>query len=206
LAVLAISHLNKSGGTRAITRIMGSQEWAAAPRAIFLVTQEPGIGRRLFLPLKNNLARDRIGYAFEINDMIVGDGIATSAAVWGEPVTISADDALVAGGVQKTGMWAAVEFLIQALSEGPVDQAEIVRLREEAGFTAKNLRTAREKLGIKPKKEGFGAEGRWIWPPPSHLRLVVDNESDDPPDNVDPSDSRRCRHQRLRRRHRRWSR
>jgi putative DNA primase/helicase len=185
LAVLAISHLNKSGGTRAITRIMGSQEWAAAPRAIFLVTQEPGTGRRLFLSLKNNLARDRIGYAFEINDKIVGDGIPTSAAAWGEPVTISADDALVGGGMQKIGMWAAVEFLIQALSEGPVDQAEIVRLGEEAGFTAKNLRTAREKLGIKPKKEGFGATGKWVWPPPSHLRLVVDNESDD---RVAPAD------------------
>lgn len=59
LGVLAISHLNKTGGARAITRIMGSLEWAAAPRAVFLVTEEPGTARRLFLPLKNNLAPDR---------------------------------------------------------------------------------------------------------------------------------------------------
>jgi hypothetical protein len=51
---------------------------------------------------------------------------------------------------------------------------------------ALRVRTAREKLGIKPKKEGFGAAGQWVWPPPSHLRLVVDNECDDrvAPDNV----------------------
>jgi hypothetical protein len=36
LGVLAVSHLNKSSGARAITRIMGSLEWVAAPRAIFL--------------------------------------------------------------------------------------------------------------------------------------------------------------------------
>jgi putative DNA primase/helicase len=63
LAVLAVFHLNKSSGARAITRIMGSLEWVAAPRAVFLVTEEVGTGRRLFLPLKNNLAPDRFGYA-----------------------------------------------------------------------------------------------------------------------------------------------
>ena len=66
--MLAISHLNKNSGARAITRIMGSQEWAAAPRAVSLVTEEAGTERRLFLPLKNNLAPGRIGYAFEIEN------------------------------------------------------------------------------------------------------------------------------------------
>jgi putative DNA primase/helicase len=70
LAVLAVSHLNKSTGARAITRIMGSLQWVAAPRAVFLVTEEAGSGRRLFLPLKNNLAPDRFGYAFEIETQV----------------------------------------------------------------------------------------------------------------------------------------
>jgi hypothetical protein len=81
LGVLAISHLNKTSGARAITRIMGSLEWVAVPRAVFLVTEEAGTGRRLFLPLKNNLAPDRIGYAFEIENKVVADGIRTSAVV-----------------------------------------------------------------------------------------------------------------------------
>ena len=178
LGVLAISHLNKSSGARAITRIMGSQEWAAAPRAVFLVTEEAGTGRRLFLPLKNNLAPDRIGYSFEIEDKIVAEGIRTSALVWGsEPVTISADEALVAAAMKKG---AAVKFLEEALSKGPVDQTEIVRLGKEAGFTEKNLRTAREKLGVTPRKEGFGANGKWVWMPAGGatvLRLVVNNEA-----------------------------
>jgi hypothetical protein len=61
-----------------------------------------------------------------------------------------------------------------------MDQTEIVRLGKEAGYSEKNLRTARERLGIKPKKEGFGADGKWVWVPTSSataLKLVVDNDA-----------------------------
>jgi putative DNA primase/helicase len=179
LAVLAVSHLNKSSGTRAITRIMGSLEWVAGPRAVFLVTEEAGTDRRLFLPLKNNLAPDRVGYAFRIQNRVVADGINTSAIVWDpEPVTITAEEALAAAAKKTTS--GAIDFLQQALSEGPMDQSEIVRLGREAGFTEKTLRNAREKLGVKPTKEGFGPEGKWVWMPAGGatlLTLVVDNDA-----------------------------
>jgi putative DNA primase/helicase len=181
LGVVAISHLNKSGGRRAIARIMGSQEWVAAPRAVFLVAEEVGTGRRLFLPLKNNLGPDRTGYAFELEDKIVANGIRTSAVVWsGDHVTISTDEALAAAAKNvKSG---AIDFLQRVLSEGPMDQAEIVR---KAGLSQKNLRTAREKLGITPRKEGFGASGKWVWVPAGGatvLKLVVNNEAKTPAD------------------------
>ena len=179
LAILAVSHLNKSSGARAITQIMGSLEWVASPRAVFLVTEEAYTGRHLFLPLKNNLAPDRIGYAFRIETRLVAQDINTSAVVWDrDPVTITADEALAAAA--KKGTSGAIEFLQQVLNDGPVDQSEIVRLGKEAGFTEKILRTAREELGIKPLKKGFGADGKWEWPPPSGarvLKLVVDNQS-----------------------------
>jgi hypothetical protein len=178
LGVLAISHLNKASHGRAITRIMGSFEWVAAPRAVFLVTQEAGTGRRLFLPLKNNLASDHIGYAFEIENKVVADGIRTSAVVWSDdPATITADEALAA--TAKKGTSGAIDFLQRMLSDGPMDQTEIVRLGKEAGFTEKNLRTAREKLGVTPEKEGFGEGGKWVWVPQGGaklLNLVVDND------------------------------
>src|SRR5260370_1957280 len=99
--LLAVSHLNKSSGASAITRIMGSTEWVAVPRAVYLVTEEAGTDRRLLLPLKNNLAPDRIGYAFRIENRTVGDGIKTSAVVWDhDPVSTTADEAL-AGAAKK---------------------------------------------------------------------------------------------------------
>jgi putative DNA primase/helicase len=181
LAVLTVSHLNKSTGVSAITRIMGSTEWVAVPRAVFLVTEEVSTDRRLFLPLKNNLAPDRIGYAFRIEKRIVADGIKTSAVVWDhDPVTISADEALAAVAKNKKASSTAMDFLQQLLRDGPVDQSEAVRLGAEAGFTEKNLRMARENLGVKSKKEGFGAEGKWVWVPQGGatvLKLIVDNDA-----------------------------
>ena len=180
LSILAVSHLNKSSGARAIAQIIGSLEWVASPRAVFLVTEEAHTDRHLFLPLKNNLAPDRIGYAFRIETRLVAQDINTSAVVWDrEPVTITADEALAAAAKKRAS--GAIEFLQQVLNDGPVDQAEIVRLGKEAGFTEKNLRTAREELGIKPTKKGFGAEGKWIWVPAGGaqvLKLVIDNRAD----------------------------
>ena len=190
LAALTVSHLNKSSGASAITRIMGSTEWVAVPRAVFLVIEEAGTDRRLFLPLKNNLAPDRLGYAFRIENRIVADGIETSAVVWDhDPVTITADEALAAAAKNKKASSTAMDFLQQLLRDGPVDQTEAVRLGAEAGFTEKNLRMARENLGVKSKKEGFGAEGKWVWVPQGGatvLKLVVDND----PKTHTPSDDK----------------
>jgi putative DNA primase/helicase len=185
LAILAVSHLNKSNGARAITRAMGSLEWVAAPRAIFLVTEEPGTKRRLVLTLKNNLAPDRVGYAFEIDDRVIAGDIRTSAVAWSDDViTISPDEALAASAKQVT--FGSVDFLREILSDGPVDQTEIVRRGKEAGYSEKTLRTAREKLGVTPKKEGFGADGKWVWVPAGGakvIKLVVDNDKKPPPDS-----------------------
>jgi hypothetical protein len=180
LAVLAISHLNKSGGAKAITRIMGSLDFVAVARAVYLVTEEPGSARRLFLPVKNNLAPDRIGYAFDLEGKIVGEGVQTSAVKWSDDaVTISSDEALAAAG--KRASSGAIDFLREVLSDGPMEQAEIVRRGEEAGFSTKSLRTAREKLGVTSKREGgLGAAGQWVWHPPGGakvLKLVVNNDS-----------------------------
>jgi putative DNA primase/helicase len=195
LAVVLVSHLNKSIGGSAITRIMGSTEWVAVPRAVFLVVEEPGVDRRLFLPLKNNLGPDRIGYAFRIENRIVAGGISTSAVVWDrDPVTKTADEALAATAKNKKASPTAMDFLQQVLRDGPMDQTEIVRLGKEAGFTEKNLRTAREKLGVRSRKDGFGTSGKWVWESSAMAStLIVDNDATNRPpaagSNVDDAET-----------------
>ena len=143
------------------------------------MTEEAGTDRRLFLPLKNNLAPDRLGYAFRIEDRIVADKIKTSALVWDhDPITISAEEALATAAKKPPS--GVIEFLQQALSDGPLPQSEIVRLGKDAGYSEKILRTGREALGIKSKKQGFGAQGKWVWVPPGGatvLKMVVNNDA-----------------------------
>jgi hypothetical protein len=118
--------------------------------------------------------------------------------VWDrDPVTKTADEALAAT-VKKAGPSAAVDFLQQALSDGPMEQAEIVQLGQEAGFSEKSLRAAREKLGVKSRKEGFGTSGKWVWVLSTGAAmptLVVDNDATErtsPDENQPPANAGGC--------------
>lgn len=165
LAVVTIAHLNKAKSGTALTRVTGSAEWVAAPRAVFVVTDESGSDRRLFVPMKNNLAPTGFGHAFRIENRTVAQGVPTSAAVWEPtPISMTADEALGAPTSSQSG---AMGFLQQLLRHGPADQQDIIRLGKEAGLSEKVLRTARERLGVKTAKLGFADQGKWQWALPT---------------------------------------
>lgn len=84
IAILAVSHLNKNSGQEPLLRVAGSLAFVAAARSAFTVAIDPNDkNRRLFLPVKNNLANDRSGFAFSIQSHFIGDsGIETSRVIW----------------------------------------------------------------------------------------------------------------------------
>ena len=99
VAIICVSHLNKSGGNDALMRVTGSLAFVAAARAAYLVVKDPSNDqRRLFLPLKNNLGNDQAGLAFAIQSAQVpsaAGSIDTSCVVWEpKPVTITADEVM----------------------------------------------------------------------------------------------------------------
>ena len=95
-AVVAVSHFNKSGQQDALLRVMGDLAFVAAARAAYAVVKDQNAPqRRLFLPLKNNLGRDMIGYAFTVETVRISDYIETSRIRWEqESVTIPAEEAM----------------------------------------------------------------------------------------------------------------
>lgn len=163
VAVVGIMHLSKDVQRRALYRAQGSLAFVAAARAVFVVTPEQdNPARRLFLPLKLNVAVKPPGLAFSIPY----DPTGPSRLVWADdPVDINVEDAL--GDSQSPGEQeereSAANFLQDLLADGEILSKDIFRLARENGFSEKAIRKARPVLGINPRKDGFGKDGRWYW-------------------------------------------
>jgi putative DNA primase/helicase len=166
IAILAITHPPKGTGTTAINRFIGSIAFVAAARAAFMVTRDPDDeNRRLFLPVKNNLAPLGKGLAFRLEQRLVADGIHGSSVAWEtETVTITADQALAATDVAGEGAASprteAEEYLRDKLSAGRVPVEDVNEHAGALGIAPRTLARARKALGVRAVKDGFG--GGWL--------------------------------------------
>ena len=169
-AIVAVSHLNKSGGADALARVTGSLAFVAAARAAYLVCKDPeDEARRLFLPLKNNLGADGTGLAFRVESAQVpgaAGAIDTSHVVWESgAVTMTAAEALrVPSGNSEEGGAAvadAAEWLSKLLADGPITAKDVRAEATAAGHYWRTVRRAKDRLRIRPFKDGLG--GPWFW-------------------------------------------
>jgi hypothetical protein len=185
VAVVAVTHLSKGGGNgRAIYRAMGSLAFVAAARCAWLVARDGRRpDRRLFLPIKNNLADDQAGLAY---------GIVGGALAWEpDPVTDRADDVLmspgggdespVRPGPAQTARAEAGAWLRDLLSAGPVAAAQVRHEAEAMGFALSALRRAREDLGVRTTRPAF--DRPWFWQLPA-ATTAADGTAPARPDNL----------------------
>ena len=158
--------MNKAGGTQALLRVTGSLAFIAAARAGYLVAADPeDATRRLFLPLKNNLARPQPGLAYRIEEISVPSAaglIETSRVVWSSaPVTMTADEAMSqADPEDASALKEARDWLKEALADGPVSSTEIERQAKALGISNATLRRAKKSLKVRATKR-TGPNGGW---------------------------------------------
>jgi hypothetical protein len=169
VAVICNNHLNKGTGS-ANSRVIGSVAFVNHSRLAFIVTSDDSDKtRRLLIPLKTNIGPEQYGLAYRIEGCLVHSGekeIPTSRIMYeSAPVMISADQALALDGhgENRSGKAEAIDFLTDALRNGPVSAKDLKKEAAQTGISSKSLRSAREALGIKPEKTGFGGEGGWVW-------------------------------------------
>ena len=162
VAIVMVSHLNKSVGGQAIYRTIGSVAFTAAVRTVWVVSKDKSDEkRRLFLPSKNNLAQNTGGLAYRIESLNTGG----ANVVWEpDPVNVSADDALStdrASGVDPSEQDDVEEWLKIFLAEGPRSANSCDQEARDAGYSIATVRRAKTELRIVSKKDGFN--GRWEW-------------------------------------------
>jgi len=185
VAMVAVTHLNKSGAGPAIYRAMGSLAFTAAARAAWSVSKDRNDPeRRLLLAIKNNIGPDAGGLAYRLTP--VGDG-TTALVDWEpDPVRMSADEALATeqgddNDDGRTERDDAADWLREVLRDGPRLVKELEHEAREAGFTIITVRRAKSRIGVKSEKSGFGGAWQWILPPDSTKSPKDIIEGDRPP-------------------------
>jgi hypothetical protein len=191
IAVIFVSHLTKGSRDGAINRVTGSGAFVAAARAAYLVEKETekeenedgeavevDTGRRFFLPIKNNLGDDKMGFVYKIvqrttvyETLTPPMEIRAPAIEWeDETVSKTADQALAPTSPGSSGASKACAFLEKYLADGPRPQKQIVAAALERGLSEDQLKRAKKKLGLDWWREGFGKGGEILWALPGDTR------------------------------------
>lgn len=165
VAVLLVTHLNKSSTQEPIGRVIGSIGMIAAARAGYAVIKDekdPAI--RYFVPIKNNIGNDRDGFSFHIEPMTLQEDIETSRILWHDSL-VNAHKVLYPEPEKKpTATTEAGAFLLDRLANGAMLKADIEEEAEGAGYSKSALQRAKQRLGIKHRKRGFNGGFEWHLP------------------------------------------
>lgn len=166
VAILMVSHLNKSGTGKAVYRSSGSLGFAAAARSVWVVVKDlDDPKRRMMLPVKMNLCEEPAGLAYQITE----DHIAWES----EPVKMTGDEFLSKEADQArkptdsdgSELQRAKEWVLDQLADGPVKSKVIEADAKECGVKVGTLKRAlaslKESGEAKPTKDG--KSGVWSW-------------------------------------------
>ena len=167
VAVVMVSHLNKSSAQRAMYRTMGSIAFSAVSRCVLMVAKDkrdPTGRKRIILPIKNNLARMDTSLPYVLQ-LTPGDGNVPIVG-WGDKTELDVEEMLSPDNPKKkTGgkCEEAKNWLRGILAMGPVPADAVQKRAEQDGIRPRTLDRAKSDLKVDSKKSGFREDGPWIW-------------------------------------------
>lgn len=159
VAVLCVSHLNKSAGP-VMYRTSGSLAFVAAARAVFAVARDQDdAARRLVVPIKCNLSPDSTGLAYRI-----GERAGVPVVEWeAETISISAEEALAIPArddePNETGV--AAKWLRETLAKGPKPASDVKDAAMQDGLAWRTVQRSMAEAGVESTREGFSGGARW---------------------------------------------
>jgi hypothetical protein len=157
-AILAIRHLGKSRGNGfALNAGIGSIDITAAARSVLLAGIDPNDPhKRAIVQTKSNLAPPgrAVGFALDRGEFSwTGESDITAQRI----LAHAADQNEV------SKLDEAMDFLREALAEGEREVKEVTAEAKHCGIVQQTLRRARERLGIKARREGAPNKQRFYW-------------------------------------------
>jgi hypothetical protein len=189
IGLSTITHPAKNPGQNAINHFIGSQAFIGACRVGHLCIPEMAedddgeqyaTGRILFTTVRHSYSEPVPTLVYRKEVVIVGtvgkgfemQEIKAARVAWEGVIEITADAAAAAASGKKPDQQPKVQAFLRAMLRGgkQVLEKEIKAAAEAKGFTDKQLRTAKEKLGVETEKEKGKMVGDWLW------RLPIGND------------------------------
>jgi hypothetical protein len=159
MAVLMVRHLNKGGGLHALYRGSGSIGISAAARSALLLAHAPHDPDLRVLCHVKSLGVEAPSLLFK---PVTTKGGAVGIE-WRGACEYKAKDLLKNGGGKADRLAEAKDFLLDLLAEGPVPQQAVKAEASEAGLAWRTVERAREVLGVKSGRKGWGPGSECYW-------------------------------------------
>jgi len=154
-----VRHLNKSGKSQSMYRGLGSIGIIASTRSGLLVGKDPkDQNMRVLCHVKSNLGPLAPSMLFE--PVAKGGAVAVE---WRGECDYGPDDLLADHKDHKAKLEDAKDYLIDVLSIGPMAQQDVQTTAAEMGISWRTMERAKDILGIKSRRKGFGPGSQVLW-------------------------------------------
>lgn len=172
-AVVGISHFSKgSKGISPQERVIGSQAFGALARLVLVCAKDEENDTRVLARASRISRPIQGGFAYSIVPATLPNGIETTRVQWGAAVEGSVRSILrdverdaEAAGDQSDECAQALGMALRDAEGRPFEvTSKDVRAKLTAeGYSPKVIRTARERLGVKSRGQGFGQDMKSYW-------------------------------------------
>jgi putative DNA primase/helicase len=182
-AVVGVTHFAKGGqGQDPTQRVVGSVAFAAVARVVMVaakVNSDDGKDTRILARSKSNIGPDDGGFEYCIEQVEALLGIEAARIAWGKAVEGTARELLTdlnadADDSETSAIDEGMECLIRILGRDTVPSRDATLQMKAEGFSEKTIRNARERLGIRPKRSGFGKQMVSYWKLPERALVPSD--------------------------------
>lgn len=163
VAILIVSHLNKSPGGTSMYRVGGSIGVIAAARSALLVATDPeDDGQRVLAVLKSNLAAKPQALTFRLEE---DPEYGVAKIKWAGFSDLTCAELLAPPRKEREhrATDVASDFLGYVLADGPLPVENIMHEAAVLGISETTLQRAKRAKGIMSTREGFGEDGIWTW-------------------------------------------
>lgn len=170
-AVLGITHFAKgSAGSNPADRVLGSQAFGALARTVLVAAKQEDSDLRVLARAKSNIAVDDGGCSYSIEERTLDGGITTTRVLWGGKIEGSARDILASVEgfeEQQPDSDDPGDCLRRILEDNPLESNSAKSLMKSNGYTEKQIRRAREKLGVIVVRTGSKKDVKSYWSLPT---------------------------------------